>query len=93
MAYTVEKLLSDAATLVSRLKEHDTMADILISQTDNLQKRMDAMKEVPPVYTMCNVFSTLIMSFCNLNIDSYLWHVQAVKINFDMLYISFFFVS
>lgn len=46
MAYTVEKLLNDAATLVNRLKEHDTVADILISHTENLQKRMDAMKEV-----------------------------------------------
>jgi len=46
MAYSVEKLLSDAATLVSRLKEHDTIADILISQTGNLHKRMEAMKEV-----------------------------------------------
>lgn len=46
MAYSVEKLLQDAATLVSRLKEHDAVADILISQTGNLHKRMEAMKEV-----------------------------------------------
>jgi hypothetical protein len=52
MAYTVEKLLSDAATLVNRLKENDTVADILISQTDNLQKRMEAMKEVNVTVTL-----------------------------------------
>ena len=52
MAYTVEKLLSDAATLVNRLKENDTVADILISQTDNLQKRMEAMKEVIVPFTL-----------------------------------------
>ena len=46
MAYTVEKLLSDAASLVSRLKEHDCTADILISQTQTLHKRIDSMKEV-----------------------------------------------
>ena len=46
MAYTVEKLLSDAATLVGRLKEHDCAADIIITQTQNLHKRIEAMKEV-----------------------------------------------
>lgn len=54
MAYTVEKLLSDAATLVNRLKENDTVADILISQTDNLQKRMEAMKEYQDDITELN---------------------------------------
>ena len=49
MAYTVEKLLWDAQTLVSRLKEHDCTADILISQTQTLQKRIDGMKEVSAV--------------------------------------------
>ena len=49
MAYTVEKLLWDAQTLVSRLKEHDCTADILISQTQTLQKRIDGMKEVRAV--------------------------------------------
>ena len=48
MAYTVEKLLSDAATLVGRLKEHDATADIIITQTQNLHKRIEAMKEVRP---------------------------------------------
>lgn len=54
MAYTVEKLLSDAATLVNRLKERDTVAEILIAQTDNLQKRMDAMKEYQDDITELN---------------------------------------
>ena len=49
MAYTVEKLLSDAATLVGRLKEHDCTADIIITQTQNLHKRIEAMKEVEPI--------------------------------------------
>ncbi|KAH3877338.1 FGFR1 oncogene partner 2 homolog [Dreissena polymorpha] len=54
MAYSVEKLLSDAATLVSRLKEHDTIADILISQTSNLHKRMEAMREYQDDITELN---------------------------------------
>ncbi|WAR02350.1 FGOP2-like protein [Mya arenaria] len=54
MAYSVEKLLSDAATLVSRLKEHDSIADILISQTGNLHKRMEAMKEYQDDITELN---------------------------------------
>lgn len=60
MAYSVEKLLQDAATLVSRLKEHDAVADILISQTGNLHKRMEAMKEVSEASTgwgWCNLHS------------------------------------
>jgi len=46
MAYSVEKLLQDAATLLGRLKEQDAVADILISQTGNLHKRLEAKKEV-----------------------------------------------
>lgn len=46
MAYSVEKLLQDAAALVSRLKERGAVADVLISQTGNVHKRMEAMKEV-----------------------------------------------
>lgn len=54
MSYTVEKLLSDAATLVSRLKEHDAIADILITQTQTLHKRIDAMKEYQDDITELN---------------------------------------
>lgn len=54
MAYTVEKLLSDAATLVGRLKEHDVTADILITQTQNLHKRIEAMKEYQDDITELN---------------------------------------
>ena len=46
MACTIEKVLSDARLLVSRLKTHDNSADALISQTHSLQKRLDAMNQV-----------------------------------------------
>jgi len=46
MACTVEKVLSDARLLVNRLKDHDNCADNVISQTQSLLKRMEAMKQV-----------------------------------------------
>ena len=43
---TIEKVLSDAKILVTRLKEHDGSAESLIVQTQNLHHRVDAMKQV-----------------------------------------------
>lgn len=45
MSVTVHQILSDAKRLVSRLKEHDSVADNIISQTQTLYKNVEAMKE------------------------------------------------
>ncbi|KAI5612275.1 suppressor of IKBKE 1 isoform X1 [Silurus asotus] len=42
----MEKVLSDARTLLERLKEHDTAAESLIEQSSTLNQRIHCMKEV-----------------------------------------------
>nr|XP_046253820.1 suppressor of IKBKE 1 [Scatophagus argus] len=46
MACTLEKVLSDARTLLERLKEHDTAAEGLIEQSGALSQRVHSMREV-----------------------------------------------
>lgn len=46
MACTLEKVLSDARTLLDRLKEHDTAAESLIEQSSAVSQRVYSMKEV-----------------------------------------------
>lgn len=46
MSCTLEKVLSDARTLLERLKEHDTAAEGLIEQSSALNQRIHCMKEV-----------------------------------------------
>ncbi|XP_066528148.1 suppressor of IKBKE 1 [Hoplias malabaricus] len=46
MACTLEKVLSDARTLLERLKEHDTAAESLIDQSSALSHRVHSMREV-----------------------------------------------
>ncbi|XP_074781812.1 suppressor of IKBKE 1 isoform X2 [Athene noctua] len=45
MACTIEKILTDARTLLERLKEHDTAAESLIDQSAVLHRRVAAMRE------------------------------------------------
>ncbi|XP_034249249.1 FGFR1 oncogene partner 2 homolog [Thrips palmi] len=45
MSLTIQQILSDAKRLASRLKEHDTAADVLLSQTQSVYKQLDAMKQ------------------------------------------------
>ncbi|KAJ1522207.1 hypothetical protein ONE63_002515 [Megalurothrips usitatus] len=45
MSVTIQQILSDAKRLASRLKEHDTAADVLLSQTQTVYKQLDAMKQ------------------------------------------------
>ncbi|KAM6044451.1 suppressor of IKBKE 1 isoform 2-T2 [Chlamydotis macqueenii] len=45
MTCTIEKILTDAKTLLERLKEHDTAAESLIDQSAVLHQRMAAMRE------------------------------------------------
>ena len=46
MALSVEKLLSDAHTLIINLKDHDTLADSIIATTQGLYNKVEAMKQV-----------------------------------------------
>ncbi|XP_069731992.1 suppressor of IKBKE 1 [Phaenicophaeus curvirostris] len=45
MSCTIEKVLTDARTLLERLKEHDTAAESLIDQSALLHRRVAAMRE------------------------------------------------
>ncbi|XP_061523849.1 FGFR1 oncogene partner 2 homolog isoform X3 [Phycodurus eques] len=45
MNCTLEKVLTDAKSLVERLRNHDKAAEMLIEQTTFLNKRVDAMKQ------------------------------------------------
>ncbi|XP_055899655.1 FGFR1 oncogene partner 2 homolog [Biomphalaria glabrata] len=45
MALSVEKLLTDAHTLIIRLKDHDTLADSIIATTQTLFNKIEAMKQ------------------------------------------------
>uniref|UniRef100_A0A8C3VB88 Suppressor of IKBKE 1 n=1 Tax=Catharus ustulatus TaxID=91951 RepID=A0A8C3VB88_CATUS len=44
---TIDKILTDARTLLERLKEHDTAAESLIDQSAVLHRRVAAMREGP----------------------------------------------
>ncbi len=46
MTCTLENVLADAKSLVERLRDHDSAAEILIEQTTLLNKRVEAMKQV-----------------------------------------------
>lgn len=46
MSCSLEKVLTDARSLVERLRDHDNAAEILIEQTTVLNKRVEAMKQV-----------------------------------------------
>ncbi|XP_023716910.1 FGFR1 oncogene partner 2 homolog [Cryptotermes secundus] len=45
MSLTIQQILLDAKRLASRLKEHDSAADALLSQTQSVYKQIDAMKQ------------------------------------------------
>ncbi|MCI4382119.1 hypothetical protein PGIGA_G00260030 [Pangasianodon gigas] len=46
MSCSLEKVLTDARSLVERLRDHDNAAEILIEQTTVLNKRVEAMKQL-----------------------------------------------
>ncbi len=45
MSLSVQQLLSDARRLSSRLREHDSLADSVLSSSHELLKGVEAMKE------------------------------------------------
>lgn len=46
MSVSVQQILADAKRLAGRLKEHDSSADLLLSQAQSMFRQVDAMKEV-----------------------------------------------
>jgi hypothetical protein len=46
MSLTIQQIILDAKRLASRLKDHDSAADSLLSQTQSVYKQIDAMKQV-----------------------------------------------
>ena len=46
MSVSVQQILADAKRLAGRLKEHDSSADLLLSQAQAMFCQVDAMKEV-----------------------------------------------
>jgi len=45
MSLTIQQILQDAKKLSSKLKEHDSAADVILSQTQSVYKKIDAMKQ------------------------------------------------
>lgn len=50
MSLTIQQILLDAKKLSDKLKEHDTAADALLSQTQSVYKQIDAMKHVSCIF-------------------------------------------
>lgn len=58
MSVSVQQILADAKKLAGRLKDHDSSADMLLSQAQAMYRQVDAMKEVA------------VTVYCNLNINN-----------------------
>lgn len=72
MNCTLEKVLSDAKSLVERLRNHDNAAEMLIEQTTSLNKRVDAMKQVR---CHCDMMLVHFAMFLALNCISVMNHL------------------
>lgn len=46
MSLTIQQIITDAKRLASRLKERDLTADALLNETQVINKKIDAMKQV-----------------------------------------------
>lgn len=46
MSLTIQQIITDAERLASRLKERDLAADMLLNETNAINKKIDAMKQV-----------------------------------------------
>ncbi|GIY02359.1 FGFR1 oncogene partner 2 homolog [Caerostris darwini] len=69
MSVSVNQILNDAKRLVSRLRDHDSTADTIISQTQTLYKNVEAMKEYNEEVNEQNVTNQLRnrpMLLCNV---------------------------
>lgn len=46
MSLTIQQIIVDAKRLAGRLKERDSVTDVLLTQTHAIGKKIDAMKQV-----------------------------------------------
>lgn len=46
MSLTIQQIITDAKRLAGRLKERDSVADTLLTETHAINKKIDAMKQV-----------------------------------------------
>lgn len=46
MSITIQQIITDAKRLAGRLKERDSVADVLLNETHAINKKIDAMKQV-----------------------------------------------
>lgn len=60
MSVSVQQILADAKRLAGRLKDHDSSADVLLSQAQAMFCQVDAMKEV------CRLKHTMVLFVCNI---------------------------
>ncbi|CAL1547105.1 unnamed protein product [Lymnaea stagnalis] len=73
MALSVEKLLTDAHTLIIHLKDHDTLTDSIIATTQTLFNKVEAMKQYQDDITELNEIakhrprSTLVLGIAQEN--------------------------
>ncbi|ESO97621.1 hypothetical protein LOTGIDRAFT_208777 [Lottia gigantea] len=73
MALTIDRLLEDAHLLITRLKDHDSTADVLIANTQVLHTRVDGMKQYQDDITELNEIakhrprSTLVLGIAQEN--------------------------
>lgn len=56
MSLTIQQILQDAKKLSSKLKEHDSAADVILSQTQSVYKKIDAMKQVSNTFYVVAFF-------------------------------------
>lgn len=68
MSVSVQQILADAKRLAGRLKDHDSSADLLLSQAQAMFCQVDAMKEV--FFLMLST-----ASFCLLTLNFYLHYL------------------
>lgn len=71
MSLTIHQILTDAKRLSDKLKDDDSFADNLLSQTQAVYKQIDAMKHV------CNLilfYSSILILESWFNITSSVWN-------------------
>ena len=67
MMCSLETVLADAKSLVERLRNHDSAAEMLIEQTTILNKRVEAMKQVVAYRIISSVWCAKVSSECLLH--------------------------
>ena len=61
MSVSVQQILADAKRLAGRLKDHDSSADLLLSQAQAMFRQVDAMKEVILIFSCRFNVATIVL--------------------------------